>query len=161
MSDSRNKIRERLGNKTQVLHQLYRKFSEENLNWTLTGSTSFALRGLNFDPDDIDIQVDEDSMYRIDEILEGYAETPLEFKETGDIKSYLRQYEIDDVQVEVIGGLQKKVDGKWEEPVELGEHRECVEFDGMALPVLSLEYEADAYRKMGRNNTADKLEEHT
>jgi hypothetical protein len=58
--------------------------------------------------------------------------------------------------VEVMGDIQKRLeDGTWETPVNLRSHRQIVACDGMDIPVLSLEYEADAYRKLGRLERAE------
>lgn len=62
------------------------------------------------------------------------------------------------VKVEVMGALQKKgPDGIWELPVEVERHWEFVPFEGMILPVLSLEYEEQAYRNLGRTEKADRI----
>jgi len=38
------------------------------------------------------------------------------------------------------------------------QHRLWMEVEGMQVPVLSLEYEVEAYRRMGRTERADMLE---
>ena len=59
-----------------------------------------------------------------------------------------------------MGALQKKItDDKWEPPVDVEKHREFIDFKGNKLPVLSLSYEEQAYRKLGRIDKADKIKE--
>jgi hypothetical protein len=48
-----------------------------------------------------------------------------------------------------MGDIQKRTDEKtWEEPVRVETYRRWVNFDEMQIPVLSLEYEYQAYLKL-------------
>jgi hypothetical protein len=49
------------------------------------------------------------------------------------------------------------VDGSWEEPVDLKQHKRVVEIQGMQVPVLPLEYEYRTYLKLGRIDKAEML----
>ena len=51
----------------------------------------------------------------------------------------------------------KKKDGSWKEPVDLNRYKRIVEIEGMRVPVLSLEYEYQAYVKLGRVNKVEML----
>ena len=74
------------------------------------------------------------------------------------IRSHFGALEIDGIQVEIMGDIQKCLpDGSWEEPVDLERHRRFVEVAGMRVPVLSLEYEAQAYLTLGRVEKAEML----
>jgi len=54
-----------------------------------------------------------------------------------------------------MGALQKRWAGQqWELPVDVTEYRRFVEVEGMRIPVLSLAYEQQAYRKLGRVDKA-------
>jgi hypothetical protein len=67
------------------------------------------------------------------------------------MRSRLGKLEIEGIRVEVIGAIQKRLeDGSWEPPVQVASHRRWVDVEGRAIPVLSLEYEYEAYRLMGR-----------
>lgn len=46
--------------------------------------------------------------------------------------------------------IQKYIDGIWEEPVDLGKYKRYITVNGMEFPVLDLDYEYNAYIKMGR-----------
>ena len=60
-----------------------------------------------------------------------------------------------------MGDLQKKLsDGTWEDPVNPQDHLDWVMFEGLRLPVLSLEYEYRAYLKLGRLEKAEQLRRH-
>jgi hypothetical protein len=65
---------------------------------------------------------------------------------------------VEGIQVEIIGGIQKRSqDGEWDQPVQVAPHRLWVEVDGLSVPVLSLEYEYEAYKIMGRDEKAAKI----
>ncbi|MFC6233223.1 nucleotidyltransferase domain-containing protein, partial [Paenibacillus allorhizosphaerae] len=49
-----------------VLELIYERLSMTQINWALTGSTSFALQGLPYEPGDIDIQTDQQGAYEIE-----------------------------------------------------------------------------------------------
>jgi hypothetical protein len=79
-----------------------------------------------------------------------------DFSSTERICSHFGAFLIEGMVVEVMGDIQKRLeDGTWETPVNLRSHRQIVACDGMDIPVLSLEYEADAYRKLGRLERAE------
>jgi len=74
------------------------------------------------------------------------------------IHSHLGALNIDGVEVEIMGDIQKReVDESWDGPPDLSRYKRFVEVDGMRIPVLSLEYEEQAYRKMGRVEKADMI----
>ncbi len=69
---------------------------------------------------------------------------------------------IDGVQVELMGDMQKRLaHGAWEDPVDLQRHTRIVDYEGMRILVLSLEYECQAYLKLGRTERACMLREFT
>ncbi len=57
-----------------------------------------------------------------------------------------------------MGGIQKRLeDQTWEMPINLENHRCWLNIDKMHIPVLSLEYEYQAYQKLGRIEKAEIL----
>jgi hypothetical protein len=142
-----------------VLHQLYAALYGQDILWAITGSASFALRGLPFTPGDIDLQTDAPGAYTVEKALEPFVVRPVAFSSTDRIRSHFGQLRLDGVKVEIIGDVEKWVNGRWQPPPDLTQHREFIQFDGMELPVLSLAYECDAYKKMGRVETAVILQQ--
>jgi len=142
----------------KVLKKLATGLDHDGVNWVVTGSTSFCLQGVPVSPNDIDIQTDESGAYEFEALFEGYVVKPVEFSATEKIKSHFGQFRIDGLQVEVMGAVQKFYDGKWEEPIDIDRYRKSVKFRGVEIPVLKLSYEAKAYRRFGRIETAKKLE---
>jgi len=146
----------------RALRAVYEALSGREVRWALTGSLSFALQGAPVEPDDIDIQTDREGAYEIQRALHEHVTRRVEFSSSaaGGIRSHFGELRIGGVRVEVMGDVQKRLpDGSWEAPVALERHTRRVEVEGMSVPVLALEYEAAAYRRLGRLDTARMLEE--
>jgi len=141
-----------------ILHQLHAALHGQDILWAITGSTSFALRSLPFTPNDIDLQTDAPGAYELEKALQQFVVRPVTFSGTDRIRSHFGQLRLDGVKVEIMGDVEKWVNGRWEPPPDLNKHREFIQFDGMELPVLSLAYEREAYEKMGRMETAVLLQ---
>lgn len=143
-------------NHAEAVHELVS--SIEEAEWALTGSTGHALQGVPVEPNDIDLQTDERGAREIMDEFSNVKEE-LTYVESENMKSYLGTLEIEGIEVEVMGDVQKRLDtGEWETPIDVTEHRNFVSFDGIQVPVLSLEYEIEAYRRLGRHERADMME---
>lgn len=127
--------------------------------WAITGSLGMALQGMDLEIHDIDLQTDQPGAYEIEQRLAGYAAEPVRYLASERMRSHLGAFVIGGVKVEVMGGIQKlREDGTWEAPVQVELHRRWIDYAGMRLPVLDLAYEAQAYRRMGRVEKADKIQ---
>lgn len=141
-----------------VLRQIVTTLQDGEINWVLTGSLGFALRGLPLEPHDIDIQTDEKGAYEIERRFSPQVSRKVMFSASERMRSHFGALLIDGIEVEIMGDIQKRLeDSTWEAPVDLAGHKQFVHFAGMQVPVLSLEYEAQAYRKMGRLERAEML----
>ena len=141
-----------------VLRQIHARLSDTHINWVVTGSLGFALQGVPVQPNDIDIQTDEVGAYQIESLFSDVVIRKVKFSATERIKSHFGALQIDGIQVEIMGNIQKKgADGAWEEPVDPAHYRRMVDIDGLLVPVLSLEYEYQAYLKFGRIERAKML----
>jgi hypothetical protein len=126
--------------------------------WVITGSLGMALQGVPLDVNDIDIQTDQAGAYEIERCLIVYVVQPVRYLASERIRSYLGQLDVDGVKVEIMGAIQKKLDDQgWEDPVEVERYRHWIALDGMRVPVLSLEYEQQAYLRLGRIEKAELL----
>jgi ribosomal protein S18 acetylase RimI-like enzyme len=142
----------------KVLGKIYEALKGSNINWAVTGSLSFALQGVPVEIHDIDIQTDRVGAYEIEQRFSDSVVKKIRFSSADRIRSHFGALLIDRVRVEVMGDIQKlSEDGTWEDPVELDRHKTVVEVGGMELPVLSLEYEHDAYLRLGRHDKAALL----
>ena len=80
------------------------------------------------------------------------------FSSVEKIRSHFGTLMIDEIKVEVMGDIQKRLaDGSWEEAVDLKQYKRVVEIEGMQVPVLSLEYKYQVYLKLGRIEKAEML----
>ena len=142
----------------EVLRKICARMDNSNVNWAITGSLGFAIQGVPIEPNDIDIQTDENGAYEIERIFSEFVNQKVTFSSTDRIRSHFGVLMIDGIKVEIMGDIQKRLDnGVWEEPMDLGSHRRIVEFKEIQLPVLSLEYEYQAYLKLGRFEKAEML----
>ena len=141
-----------------VQRRLSYELAGSEVNWVVTGSLNFALQGLPLTPHDIDLQTDEAGAYAIERRFASYVQRKVMFSSTGRIRSHFGALRIDDIMIELMGDVQKRLEnGTWEDPVDLNRHKLIVVFEGLNIPVLSLEYEAQAYEKMGRVERARML----
>ena len=117
-----------------------------------------ALQGMDVEVHDIDIQTNQRGAYEIEDLLFEYVVKPVGYSVSQRIRSHFGALEIDSVKVEIMGDVQKLLDNQvWEEPVQVEQYRHWKSFEGIQVPVLSLEYEYEAYRKLGRLEKAEKI----
>ncbi len=142
----------------KVLRKINAQLNNINVNWAITGSLGFALQGVAIEPNDIDIQTDKRGAYEIERYFSEFVTKRVTFSSTERIRSHLGELMINGIKVEIMGDIQKRnKDGSWENPVSLEHHKRVVEVEGMKVPVLSLEYEYQAYLKLGRTDKAKIL----
>jgi len=142
----------------KVLRKINTRLNNTSVNWALTGSFGFALQGVPVKPNDIDIQTDKRGAYEIERHFSEFVTKRIKFSSTERIRSYFGELMIDEIKVEIMGDIQKRLeDGSWENPVNLEYHKRVVEVGGMKVPVLSLEYEYQAYLKLGRIDKTEML----
>jgi len=142
----------------KVLRKIYERLNDGSVNWVVTGSLGFALQGVPVDVHDIDIQTDKEGAYEIERRFSEFVIKKVAFRSTDKIRSHFGILMIDGIRVEIMGDIQKRLeDGSWEEPVDLNRYKRFVEIRGMKIPVLSLEYEYQAYLKLGRTEKAEIL----
>jgi hypothetical protein len=141
-----------------VLALVMTRLEGKGINWVLTGSLAFALQGVPVQPHDIDLQTDRVGAYQIEQMLVEFSKKPVAFAAAEQICSYYGALQIEGIDVEIMGDVQKRLaDGRWEAPPRLNEHRQFIQVGDSHVPVLSLAYEAESYRKMGRLERAALL----
>jgi hypothetical protein len=141
-----------------ALIKIYARLEDNQANWVITGSIGMALQGVDLEVHDIDIQTDKDGAYEIESRFPECMVKPVCYSISERIRSHLGMLEIDGIKIEIMGDIQKRLDDQtWEEPVKVERHRRWVEINGMRIPVLSLEYEYQAYLKLGRSEKAEML----
>jgi hypothetical protein len=110
-----------------------------------------VLQGMDLPVHDIDLQTSRAGAHEIERRLSAYVVKSVHEWVSPNMRSHYGQFDIDGVKLEVMGDVQKRVESRdWEEPVRVENYRRWVVVEGMPIPVLSLEYEHQAYLKMGR-----------
>ena len=141
-----------------ALRKVYTRLEHTNILWAVTGSLNMAMQGMQIEVHDIDIQTDQAGAYQMESLFPEYVVTPVCYLASERMRSHLGKLLIDNVEVEIIGGLQKLLpDGTWEAKVDVAAHTCLVELDGMQVPGLTLAYEHQAYMTMGRQEKANLL----
>lgn len=136
-------------------------YAKPPVSWALTGSTSFALQGVDVTAHDIDIMTDERGAYALERRLLRYSVMPVRYSEAERIKSHFGLLNICGVDTEIMGDIQKRLpDGAWEPVFALAPITIYIEYGGTRIPVVSLRHEVKAYRLLGRTERADLLEAH-
>ncbi len=144
----------------KAIQTIYETLKDLDITWVITGSLGFALHGMEVEINDIDLQTDKDGAYRIEGAFRSNVIRKVKFSEAQGIRSHFGELRVHEVTVEIMGALQKKLpSGEWESPVDVEKYRDFIDFEAIRLPVLSLSYEEQAYRKLGRTEKADRIKE--
>ncbi len=126
--------------------------------WAFTGSVGMALQGVNLEIADIDIQTNQTGSYKIQDHLSKYTVSKVRYLESLNIRSHFGTFRINEIAVEVMGDIEKRLDdGSWIGAPDLYPIIRLIDLDGVNVPVLDLEYEKEAYRILGRNDTVRKV----
>jgi hypothetical protein len=141
-----------------ALHKIYSRLKDCRSAWVITGSLGMALQGMDLNVHDIDLQTDKQGSFEIERQFPESILEPVHYSSSERIRSYFGRLDLDGIKVEIMGDLQKRMDEKtWDEPVQVESYRRWVNVDEMQVPVLSLEYEYEAYLKLGRVERAEML----
>ena len=131
---------------------------DSSLIWAVTGSLGMALQGMEIKIHDIDIQTDQSGAYEIAGIFSEYVVEPVHYLASESMRSHFGVLEIGCVKIDIMGDVQKLLeDITWEEPVKVEQYIRWVNFDNLHVPVLSLEYEYEAYLQLGRLQKAEHI----
>jgi len=143
-----------------AIRLIYERLKDKTVNWVFTGSVAFALQGLDVDVHDVDLQTDKIGVYEIECFFKEFVVQPVQLLTSKRIQSHFGVLELSWIRVEIMGDIQKRrEDSTWESPVNLTQHKKLIKIGEMMLPVFSLEYECQAYFKMGRIEKAEMLRE--
>ena len=141
-----------------VIRKMLRHLRDADIIWVLTGSLAFALQGIPLEVHDIDIQTDKNGAYEIAGLFPVHLRKPVTFSSTGIIRSHFGHLLIDGIKVEIMGDVQTRLpDSSWQSPPDLFTLRRYIARGDLKIPVLPLEYEYQAYLKLGRYQTAKVL----
>lgn len=147
----------------EALKVIYRKLKDKKVKWVLVGSLSLALQGVDIEPKDIDILTDKEGAFKINKLFKECEVKPVKFgrfKIGGRelFKSYLGEFKIKGVKVEVMGNLKEKWGREWKSLHKRLISPKIIEFEGMKLPVSSLEEQLKSYSRLGRKKDSIRVQ---
>lgn len=104
-----------MNNKLDVLIKIIDLLSVENIYWVLGGRTGLTIQGVNVEDDnEIDICTTKDDLSKIEEVLKQYCIKPVFFDKSPFFTSYVAEFNIDGIKIDVMGDPKKKLnDGSW------------------------------------------------
>ena len=141
-----------------VLHQIISRLNAADVNWAVTGSLGLALQGVPVEAHDIDLETDQTGVYAIERLFSEFVTQGVRFCTAERIRSHFGALMIDGIKLDIMGGVQYwRADGTWEDPANWQSHKGLIEINRMLVPVLSLEYECEAYQKLGRTDKVELL----
>ncbi len=141
-----------------VLRQIYARLNDSGIDWYVVGSLGLALQGVPVEVHDIDISSDAAGVYEIERLFSEFVTRPVAFSATDRIASHLGALQLGKMRVEIMGDVQlPRGDGTWERAGNREENKRFVTLEGVQIPVLSLQYEYQAYLKLGRVEKAEML----
>jgi hypothetical protein len=144
-----------------ALRILHAMLAGTDIVWVLTGSAGLAIKGIPLTPHDIDIQTNRAGVNEFARIFADNLVQAPTFWESEHTQSWVAKFEIAGVVVEVMGDMRHRdEDGGWEDPPNLEAVRLYIQVAEMRIPTLSLEFEEDAYRSMGRAGKANLISQY-
>lgn len=96
----------------EVIEIISKSLENEKIKWVLIGSSNLALQGVKINQKDIDILTDKKGAYQINKLLKNYKVKPVKFGRSEIFESYLGEFEIKNVKIEIMGDLKEKINDK-------------------------------------------------
>lgn len=140
-----------------ALKTLVEKLKDQDIHWVFAGSVSLALQGVNVTPGDIDIITNKTDAYKINELLRDYETKKVEFRKGETYQSYLGEFYINSVKIEVMGEFREKSKQKWFDSKARLASPVIMQFYGMQLPVSPLLLQLRSYESSAREKDAAKV----
>lgn len=134
----------------QVLKIISEKL--KGINYALIGSLNLQIQGIDIKPNDIDILTTPEDIKKIEQILKGYQTKEVYFDESGGVNSFKTFFEIEGIEVEVLGNVDNTC-----RPKDSLIKKIIIDFNGIKLPCIPLEEELFAYQKMGREDKVNLI----
>lgn len=136
-----------------ALRAIVHELQNSHITWAVTGSCSLALQAVPVDVHDLDLRTTAQDAYVLAEVFAPYVTRPVTFMRTEIAQSHFGAFDLNGVQVEIIGDMQHRLpDGSWEALVNMNDHKCWVTLDEIKVPVMSLPFLYQAYQLMGRQD---------
>ena len=122
---------------------------------TLIVSANLAVHGIEINPKDIYVLTDSKEITKIKSVLKEYEKKLFSYGEKGLFKSYLAEYKINKIKVEIMADFEVKRKNKWISLSDRLNNLNIIKLNVVEIPVSSLDEQLKGYKKLGRDK--DKL----
>ncbi|WP_243455033.1 hypothetical protein [Meiothermus sp. CFH 77666] len=136
----------------QVLRVICPILNDARVEWAVSGSLALALHGLPVVPKDIDLQTDRVGAEQMAQLLAEYlVYHPGMHLGIRLVRSYLAQFKIQGIVVEAMGNTEfQSQSGRWNPAPDFRHKRTAVDYLGLSIPVVSLEFLLAFYTQLER-----------
>lgn len=141
-----------------VLRRIARRLDEAGVAYTVVGGASAALQGVPLPVKDLDLETNVEDAYRFQTLFADCAVEPVALRESETYRSHLGRFDLDGVEVEVMGDLHRREAGGWVSTA--AQTGRAVALDGLPVRVSWLEEETLAYVRRGRLERAAQCLSH-
>ncbi|GEM82937.1 nucleotidyltransferase domain-containing protein [Meiothermus hypogaeus] len=136
----------------QVLRVICPILNDARVEWAVSGSLALALHGLPVVPKDIDLQTDRVGAEQMARLLAEYLVYPPGMHlGVRLVRSYMAQFKIQGLVVEAMGYMEfQTLNGRWKPAPDFRHKRTTVDYLGLSIPVVSLEFLLAFYTQLQR-----------
>jgi len=141
-----------------VLREIAGRLQAAGIAFKVVGGTAAALHGVPLPVRDIDLEMSTPDVYRFHDIYAARAAEPPALRESDTYRSHFGRYELDGVQIEVMGDLHRREANRW--VPSFTTTQSTLDVEGTLCPVSWLEEETLAYIRRGRLDRASRCLPH-
>ena len=147
--------------KLSVLSKVAKSFNEADITWAVGASLLLYFQGGTEDFHDIDIVVSEEDALRMRSVLLKLGQEQETNSDKNFRSKYFWKFQVDEVEIDVMGGLVIIKEGKeYYCPLLVEEITGTVMVNGVSIPLHSIERWRYLYELMGRREKAEWIEYH-
>ncbi|NOZ05822.1 MAG: hypothetical protein GXP41_05655 [Chloroflexi bacterium] len=136
------------------LRTVARQLNAYDLPYCVVGGIALALHGIPIQTFDIDIETNRDGAYFIENLFQDYVTLPVAWRSGTYYRSYLGRLNLDGVQVEIMGQIERQEGGVWVSTATTTVHTVMVQDVPVRVPWL--EEEVLANMRRGRLDRASE-----
>lgn len=147
---TRFKTRER--NWQSILKKIIQELDREAIPYKIVGGASAVLQGVPIAVNDIDFEMDRETVYRFQDLFRSQLIKDVQYCEDMKYSSVIGKFDFNGLKVEIFADLKRKENSEWVDTFAKTE--KVVQFDESEINVSWLEEETIAYIRRGRMDRA-------
>jgi hypothetical protein len=109
-------------------------------------------------PKDIDILIDKKDISKVGELFKKYEVKPIKFSRSEFFESYIGEFGIGGVKVEVMANLKEKIGERWASFSGRLINPRIIEIGRMKIPVSPLKEQLKSYSQLGRKKDSIRVQ---